>query len=72
MKGNLIDASFTVAPPERNRREENKKIKKGEGVDLWNGKPSKKKHKDIEARWTKKNGETFCDFDYIELPKLSI
>ena len=55
-QGQLIDASFTVAPRQRNTREENKKIKNGEGGDLWNDEPNKKKHKDIDARWTKKNG----------------
>ena len=61
-EGRLIDASFTVAPRQRNTREENKKIKNGEGDDLWNDKPNKKKHKDIDARWTKKNGETFYGY----------
>ena len=56
-EGKLVDASFTVAPRQRNTREENEKIKKGEGNDLWNDQPNKKKHKDIDARWTKKNGE---------------
>jgi len=61
-EGQLIDASFTVAPRQGNTREENKKIKNGEGDDLWNDKPNKKKHKDIDARWTKKNGETFYGY----------
>ena len=61
-EGQMVDASFTVAPRQRNTREENKKIKKGEGDNLWNDKPSKKKHKDIDARWTKKNGETFYGY----------
>lgn len=56
-EGKLIDASFTIAPRQRNTREENEKIKKGEGDDLWKDQPNKKKHKDIDARWTKKNGE---------------
>jgi transposase len=61
-EGKMIDASFTVAPRQRNTREENKKIKNGEGNDLWNDQPNKKKHKDIDARWTKKNGETFFGY----------
>lgn len=61
-EGQMIDASFTVAPRQRNTREENKKIKNGEGDDLWNDKPNKKKHKDIDARWTKKNGEIFYGY----------
>ena len=56
-EGKMVDASFTVAPRQRNTRDENKKIKEGNGDELWNDKPNKKKHKDIDARWTKKNGE---------------
>ncbi|MCF6181719.1 IS5 family transposase [Lutibacter sp.] len=61
-EGQMVDASFTVAPRQRNTREENKRIKNGEGDDLWNDKPNKKSHKDIDARWTKKNGETFYGY----------
>jgi IS5 family transposase len=61
-EGKLIDASFTVAPRQRNTHEENAKIKKGEGHDLWNDQPHKKRHKDIDARWTKKNGENFYGY----------
>jgi len=61
-EGKLIDASFTVAPRQRNTREENEKIKKGEGNDLWNDQPNKKRHKDVDARWTKKNGEKYFGY----------
>ena len=61
-EGRLIDASFTVAPRQRNTREENAKIKNGEGDKLWNDIPNKKKHKDIDARWTRKNGEKFYGY----------
>lgn len=61
-QGKMIDASFTVAPRQRNTREENKSIKEGKGDGLWNDKPNKKRHKDIDARWTKKNGETFYGY----------
>ena len=61
-EGKMIDASFTVAPRQRNTREENKMIKEGRGDELWNDKPNKKRHKDIDARWTKKNDETFYGY----------
>ena len=61
-KGKMVDASFTIAPRQRNTRDENKKIKEGNGDELWNDKPNKKKHKDTDARWTKKNGETFFGY----------
>jgi len=61
-EGKLIDASFTIAPRQRNSREENKTIKEGKGEELWNDKPNKKRHKDIDARWTKKNNERFYGY----------
>jgi IS5 family transposase len=61
-EGKMVDASFTVAPRQRNTREENKKIKEGKGDELWNDQPNKKRYKDIDARWTKKNGETFYGY----------
>jgi IS5 family transposase len=60
--GKMIDASFTIAPHQHNTREENKAIKEGRGNELWNDQPNKKKHKDTDARWTKKNKETFYGY----------
>ena len=57
-EGKIIDASFVEAPKQRNTREENQQIKEGKGDDLWNDKPRKKCHKDIDARYTKKRNET--------------
>lgn len=37
-EGKMVDASFTVAPRQRNIRDENKKIKEGNGDELWNDK----------------------------------
>ncbi|MDI9358387.1 MAG: transposase [Phycisphaerales bacterium] len=58
-EGKIIDASFTLAPRQRNTKEENEIIKEGKGDTLWNDNLHKKSHKDIDARWTKKHGETF-------------
>lgn len=61
-EGQIIDASFVLAPKQRNSREENEKIKKGEGKELWNDKPQKKNHKDIDARWTQKGGQNYFGY----------
>jgi len=61
-EGQIVDASFTVAPRQRNTREENKAIKEGKGDELWQDHPHKKSHKDIDARWTKKNGEKYFGY----------
>lgn len=61
-EGKIIDASFTEIPRQRNNREENKQIKEDNGDDLWNDKPNKKRHKDIDARWTQKNGDDYYGY----------
>jgi IS5 family transposase len=61
-EGQMIDASFTIAPRQRNTREENAIIKAGQGSELWKDEPNKKRHKDIDARWTQKNDETFYGY----------
>ena len=63
----MIDGSFVEAPRQRNTREENKIIKEDRGGELWNPeegdteeekrrKASKKRQKDMDARWVKKGG----------------
>jgi IS5 family transposase len=67
-KGTIVDATFVEAPRQRNTREENKKIKNGEIPEEWSEK--KKSHKDTDARWTKKNDETYYGYkDHIKVDK---
>ena len=61
-EGRIIDASFVIAPRQRNTRDENEQIKQGAGDKLWNDNPHKKCHKDVDARWTKKRDETFYGY----------
>lgn len=61
-EGKIIDASFVEVPRQRNKKEENEKIKSGEGHVLWNENPYKKRQKDIDARWTEKRGEKFYGY----------
>jgi IS5 family transposase len=58
----IIDASFVEVPRQRNHRDENKQIKEGKGDELWENELHKKRQKDIDARWTKKNNETFFGY----------
>jgi len=55
-KGQIIDASIVAAPRQRNTREENETIKNGEEPEAWAEQPSKQRQKDVDARWTQKNG----------------
>ncbi len=72
-EGQLVDASFTIAPRQRNTREENEKIKNGEGNDLWNDKPHKKCHKDIVHGGHKKTRKHFMVIKIMQklIPKAS-
>jgi IS5 family transposase len=61
-EGRIVDASFVEAPRQRNTREENARIKAGEGARLWRDNPCRQRQKDVDARWTKKNGQTFYGY----------
>jgi IS5 family transposase len=61
-EGKIVDASFVEVPRGRNKVEENARIKEGKGDELWNDKPNKKRQKDMDARWTKKNKQSFFGY----------
>ena len=56
--GQILDASIVPVPRNRNTREENAAIKAGEVPEDWADKPTKLRQKDLDARWTKKNGQS--------------
>ena len=58
--GQIIDASIVSAPKQRNSRDENKQIKRGDIPTDW---PEvKKRQKDMDARWTKKNSKSYFGY----------
>ena len=67
-EGKIVDASFVEVPRQRNKKEENEKIKAGEGSELWTEQPKKKRQKDIDARWTQKGVQRF--FGYKDHAKI--
>lgn len=67
-KGTIIDATFVEVPRQRNSRDENKQIKDNEIPEDWDEK--KLSHKDTDARWTKKNNETYYGYkDHLKVDK---
>ena len=58
MGGQIIDASIVAVPMQRNRRDDNEQIKRGETPESWADKPAKRRQKDRDARWTKKHGKS--------------
>jgi IS5 family transposase len=61
-KGQMVDASFVEVPRQRNTRKENDQISNGTTPEKWLDNPSKLSQKDLDARWTKKNEETFYGY----------
>ena len=65
-EGVIVDASFVEVPRQRNTREENAALKEGQTPEDWSAK--KRAHKDVDARWTKKNAQTFYGYkDHIKV-----
>jgi IS5 family transposase len=65
-KGQIVDASLIPAPIQRNKREENSKIKEGDIPDDWS--ETKRRQKDTDARWTQKNGKSHYGYkNHIEI-----
>jgi IS5 family transposase len=54
--GQIVDATLIPVPKQRNRREENEAIKQGDIPQDWQDTPHKLAQKDLDARWTQKNG----------------
>jgi IS5 family transposase len=61
-RGTLIDARIVEVPRQRNTRAENATIKEGLLPADWEKQPAKKAQKDIEARWTQKNGKNYYGY----------
>ncbi|MGF1577113.1 MAG: IS5 family transposase [Cyanophyceae cyanobacterium] len=55
--GQIVDATLVPVPRQRNSREENAQIKAGKVPDSWQDNPKKLRQKDVDARWTSKNGQ---------------
>ena len=64
-EGSIVDASFVEVPKQRNTSEENKEIKGGKTPAGW--KKNKLAQKDVDARWSKKNGQSFYGYkDHVK------
>jgi transposase, IS5 family len=65
-EGVIVDASFVEVPRQRNTREENALVKTGQTPADWSAK--KRAHKDVDARWTRKNAQTFYGYkDHLKV-----
>ena len=67
-EGVMVDATFVEVPRQRNSREDNAKVKQGETPEQWLKQPRKLAQKDLAARWTKKNKQSFYGYkDHVKV-----
>jgi len=59
-KGKIVDASIIEVPIQRNSREENIKLKEGDIPEDWS--KNKRKQKDSDAQWTRKNMQNYFGY----------
>ena len=68
-EGTIVDATFVEAPKQRNSREENQTIKASQTPEEWLDPENKHKlaQKDTDARWAKKNNQTYYGYkDHVK------
>lgn len=61
-KGKIVDASFIDVPIQRNSRDDNKQVKAGGIPESFREKLGRLPQKDLDARWTKKNGISYFGY----------
>lgn len=59
-QGQIVDATIVKVPVRRDSRETNAKVKNDEPVGEWT--PKQREQKDVQARWTRKNGKNFFGY----------
>jgi IS5 family transposase len=58
--GQIVDATIVRAPIQHLDKEEKAKVNEGKTPEDWS--PKKVRHKDIQARWTKKHSKSFFGY----------
>lgn len=67
-EGQMVDATFVEVPRQRNSKEDKEKIKQGETPQDWLQQPRKLAQKDVDARWAKKNSQSFYGYkDHVKV-----
>jgi IS5 family transposase len=61
-EGKIVDASFVEVPRQRNNRKDNETIKSGGVPDSFAENKHCLRQKDVDARWTKKNEESYYGY----------
>ena len=61
-KGKIVDATIVEVPRQRNTRDENEQIKKGQVPQEWKDNEHKLRQKDTDAQWTKHHGQNYYGY----------
>jgi IS5 family transposase len=70
--GKIIDATVIEVPRQRNKKEDNNLIKKGEIPADWKENNNKLSQKDVDARWYQKRGQNYFGYkNHISIDKKS-
>lgn len=60
--GAIVDASIMEKPRQRNTHKENEQLKAGTVPPQWDENPNKRRQKDTDADWTRKNNKNFFGY----------
>ncbi len=60
--GQIVDATIIPVPKQHNSREEKQQLTQGQIPPSWQEKPHRLSQKDRDARWTKKNGQSYFGY----------
>lgn len=60
--GQIMDATLIPVPKQKITKEEKKDIKKGKIPEEWQNNPHKIAQKDLDAKWTKKNSQSYFGY----------
>lgn len=61
-EGTMVDATIVEVPVQRMTKEEREQLKQGEVPKEWSASVERRRHKDTDARWTKKNGANYYGY----------
>ena len=60
--GQIVDATMIPVPKQHNSKEEKQQLSQGQIPASWQEKPHRLSQKDLDARWTKKNGQSYFGY----------
>ncbi len=60
--GQIVDATMIPVPKQHNSKEEKEQMAQGQIPASWQEKPHRLSQKDLDARWTKKNGQSYFGY----------